>query len=206
MSNREIDVRGKACPQPVIETRRALEDAHVMTLRVVLDSEASAENVARTARNLGCDVSLEDLGTGEIHIVINRGAGGVSGTQDAGDMGARDLCGGSSNVTVFVASDVLGRGDDDLGRALMIAFIKTIKDVVPRPRALIFINSGAKLTVEGSNLIGTIRELEDSGVKVLVCGTCLDYYGVIDKLKVGSVSNMVEILSTMVTSDRVIRP
>ncbi|HUT77301.1 MAG TPA: sulfurtransferase-like selenium metabolism protein YedF [Polyangia bacterium] len=205
MTEKIVDARGLACPAPVLETRKALADASVGELTVLVDNSGSAENVARMARNMGCEVRLEDEGDGRIRLSLSRTAA------EAPRIGvhagaAADTCGPGSNVVVLISSETLGHGDDDLGRLLMTAFVKTLKDVVPRPRTLIFMNGGVKHAVAGSDLLPAIENLEQRGVTVLACGTCLDFFHSKDKLAAGRVSNMFEILSALATADRVVRP
>jgi selenium metabolism protein YedF len=202
---RTIDARGKACPQPVIDTRKALEDRSLVEVAVLVDNQAAAENVARLARSQGCEVRLEDSGVGELRIVLTREAGDAASGGGAADH-VRESSSGAPQVAVFVAADSIGRGDEELGQALMKAFLATIKDVAPRPTCLLMMNSGVKLAIEGSGSLAAIAELERLGVEVLVCGTCLDYFGVQDRLAAGRVSNMLEIASRMVEADRVVRP
>lgn len=109
-------------------------------------------------------------------------------------------------VVGFITASVLGVGDEQLGRILMRAFIKTLKELNPLPERLIFVNSGVRLTTEGSELIADLRELEARGVRMLSCGTCLDYYQLKDALAVGTVTNMFEIVTSLVAADRVLRP
>ncbi len=201
MTKTKIDARSKPCPQPVIETRQALDDPQVVSLEVLLDNEGSAENVARTGRNMGCEVRLESSANDEFTVVLTR-----AGSSQIEDKNVADTCGPSSHVVVMIASSTFGEGDPELGRILMTGFIKTIKTVVPRPRTLVFLNSGIKLACEGSGLIEAIDELEQNGTKVLCCGTCLDFYNLKDSLKVGVVSNMFDIASVLVSADKVVRP
>ena len=113
---------------------------------------------------------------------------------------------GAPNVVVFIASDLFGTGDETLGQILMKAFLKTLKDLETQPRKVIFANSGVRLTTTGSELIADLRALQDGGVAIVSCGTCLDYYGLLDSLEVGVASNMYEIASSLVDADRVVRP
>ena len=204
MARGTVDARGKTCPQPVIDTRKALEDPALTELEVLVDTEASAENVARMARSLGCEVRLEDSGVGELRVVLTREGAPV--TADRVEPPKAAACAEVTKVAVFVAADGIGRGDDELGQALMKAFLATIEDLAPRPTSLMFMNSGVKLVCEGSGALGAIAELEGLGVEVLVCGTCLDFFGLEDRLAAGRVSNMLEIASRMVEADRVVRP
>jgi selenium metabolism protein YedF len=204
MTERIVDARGLSCPAPVLETRKALADAAVTELAVLVDNAGSAENVARMARNMGCEVLLEDEGDGLIRLRLSRG---IAGKSDPGTGGAiAETCGPGSNVVVLISSETLGHGNDDLGRLLMVGFVKTLKDVVPRPRTLILMNGGVKHAVEGADLVPAIRDLEQRGATVLACGTCLDFFHLKEKLAAGRISNMFEILSALAAADRVIRP
>lgn len=103
----------------------------------------------------------------------------------------------TGNVVVYIASDLLGKGDEQLGRILMCAFLKTLKDVAPLPNTMIFINSGVRLTTAGSDVIDDLSSLANLGVMIISCGTCLDYYRLKDALQVGTVTNMYEIAATL---------
>jgi len=109
-------------------------------------------------------------------------------------------------ITIYIASDTMGFGDNELGRILIRSFIKVVKDMDPRPSCLIFVNRGVFLTTEGSDLIDDIKAIEASGAKVLSCGTCLDFFNRKDKVKVGIVSNMHDITDALMNSTKVIRP
>ena len=205
MSEKLVDARGLSCPQPVIETRKALMDEGVDSVEVVVDNAAASENVARMARSMGCEVRLEDSEDGLVRILLTRETGGGFDAEE--DPGSDvDGCGVLANVVVLLSTKTLGLGDDDLGRLLMVAFVKTLKDLVPRPRTLLFMNGGVRLAVEGSELVDALAALEEDGVEILVCGTCLDFFGLKDALSVGKISNMFEISSRMVAADKVVRP
>ncbi len=109
-------------------------------------------------------------------------------------------------TVVYINSQFLGAGDDALGAVLMRAFLKTLVEEEPKPARLIFINSGVKLTSEGSEVLGTLAALSEAGVEILSCGTCLDFYGLKEKLRAGIVSNMYEIVRSLSEADQVIRP
>lgn len=200
---KEIDARGKPCPEPVILTRKALSEAAVEELVVLLDNAASAENVAAMARNNGCEVIAGNEPDGTIALTLTRTGKAVSPAESST---AEDTCGLPANIVVLFNTDTFGSGDDKLGSILIRGFVKTLYDVVPRPAKLVFVNGGVKLTTTGSELIADIRRLEVAGAEVLSCGTCLDYYGLIDKLEVGRVSNMLDIATVLMTAERIIKP
>jgi selenium metabolism protein YedF len=109
------------------------------------------------------------------------------------------------NLVVYVASETLGRGDEALGHTLMAAFLDTLAQLDERVTHAIFINGGARLTMEGSPVLAQIGQLEELGAAVLTCGTCLSHFGSKDQLAVGSVSNMFAILQILAAADRIIR-
>ena len=112
----------------------------------------------------------------------------------------------SKRVVVYINSHLLGVGDEALGSILMRAFLKTLLDMETRPNRLILINSGVRLASEGSEVLETLRTLSEKGVEILSCGTCLDFYGLKEKLRVGIVSNMYDIAQSLLGADRLIRP
>jgi selenium metabolism protein YedF len=206
MSRTVVDARKKPCPEPVIETRKALGESGSTEIEVIVDRQSAAENVARMARSMGCEVRLEDCGDGDLRVLLSRSGDRPLPAPAIDGAASESGCGEASKVAFFIAADSIGRGDDDLGRALMLTLVSTLKDLVPRPTCAAFMNAGVKLTVEGSSAVQALRELEQLGVELLICGTCLDFYGLEDKLAVGQVSNMLEIASRLVEADRVVRP
>jgi len=192
-----------------MEARKALTETKALEVTVLVDTEAPAENVARMARAMGCDVMFQDEG-GHIAVRLSRGAdqaalaASLRGAPPSREV--PDTCSAPQNVAVFFASATIGHGDDDLGRLLMVAFVKTLKSLSPKPRALLFMNGGVKLAAEGSELTEALRELEAAGAELLVCGTCLDFFHLKERLAVGKISNMFEIASRLVAADHVVRP
>lgn len=193
-----VDARGLACPQPVLMTKKTLEEMGEGTFTVVVDSAISKDNVVRFATSQGCETRVEEKGN-EFHIEM------IKGGMDGGSGKAEEKT-PSSNITIYIHSDRMGQGDDDLGKILIKGFIKTLKDVDPKPRRMIFVNSGVFLTTEGSELIGALKELEEMGIEILSCGTCLDFFNRKDKLKVGLASNMFDITSALMQADKVVIP
>jgi selenium metabolism protein YedF len=203
MNQLVVDARGLACPEPVVRARKALLESKATAITVLVDGDAAAENVARMARMTGCEVALEDRG-GHFGVILTRSAAGAAAPGDPAPVEA--ACCGAAGTAVFFASATVGHGDDDLGRLLMVAFVKTLKSLAPRPKTLLFMNGGVKLVAEGSELVDALKELEADGAELLVCGTCLDFFKLKDKLRAGTVSNMLEIASRLAAADRVVRP
>ncbi len=108
------------------------------------------------------------------------------------------------NRVIVISSDVFGQGDRELGTKLMGAFLKKIWARVDKPDAILFYNAGVKLTVQGSHVLDVLSGLQEAGVELLACGTCIDFYELKDSMKVGRISNMEEISSTMMEATSVI--
>jgi selenium metabolism protein YedF len=193
----EIDSRGKACPQPVIMTKEALEALGERELTLIVDNPSSCENVERFVRSQGCSVEVERKGQDfYLHIQKGKVCDEVKGTQKEK----------LKRVVVYINSHLLGVGDEKLGSILMKTFLKTLLDLEPKPFRLILINSGVRLASEGSEVLETLRNLSEQGVEILSCGTCLDFYGLKEKVKVGVISNMYEIAQSLLEADRLVRP
>jgi selenium metabolism protein YedF len=195
-----VDCRGLACPQPVINTKNALQGA-TGPIRVIVDNEASCTNVRRFAESQGARVQVAEQG-GEFHLTIEPGQHEPAG--EAPPIVCSTTA--SRNLVVYVSSEGMGRGDDELGTVLMEAFLDTLSQFKGELSHAIFVNAGAKLAVKGSPVLEQVRQLEELGVQVLVCGTCLNHFGIKDKLAVGSVSNMYSIIETLAKAGRTIRP
>jgi selenium metabolism protein YedF len=201
---KRIDARGKACPQPVLLTREAILSSGADTIRVTVDNETSAENVRRMASSQGWEPAVERKGD-DYDVVLTRGSGAVDPTLEQ-EVLSCDIGPPGTKLVVFVTSSLFGEGDEELGRVLMRSFVKTLKDLDPRPATLIFANSGVKITTEGSDLLDDLKALEEEGAEILSCGTCLDYYNRKETLAVGRASNMYEIATALVDADKVVKP
>jgi selenium metabolism protein YedF len=196
--NMEIDCRGKACPQPVITAKQVLEQLKEDEFVLVVDNPASSENVERFARSQGCSVKVVKK-EGDYYLRIGKPQTGESAVCLQEGKKAR-------KTVAYINSQFLGIGDDALGAILMRAFLKTLLEMENKPSPLIFINSGVKLTSEGSEVLESLRVLAGGGVEILSCGTCLDFYGLKEKLRVGIVSNMYDIAQSLLEADTIIRP
>lgn len=196
---KELDCRKQGCPQPIIDTKKALEAGHD-ELRVVVDSIVSRDNVRRFASSQGHKVEIEDKGGGLFHLHIWRNP--EAAVKKAAPAAETLTSGG---VAVFIATDKLGEGEERLGAILMKAFLNTLHDSEPKPRTIMFINNGVRITTEGSEMLDSLEALVQDGVQIISCGTCLNYYGIVDKLKVGIIGNMYDIVNVMLEADKVIK-
>ena len=191
-----VDARGLACPQPVILTRKALAEGGFELLEVIVDNASSKENVARFATHAGCVVEDIDQSGAESRIHIRPADASPQRNLPA----AEAFCEISrlperkeTVQTVFLSSNTIGRGSDELGALLMRAFLYTLTESEIVPKRLLLMNNSVLLAIEGSEHLTNLRRLVDLNVEILVCGTCLEFFKVKDALAVGRISNMQEI-------------
>jgi selenium metabolism protein YedF len=187
-----IDARGLACPQPVVLTKKALEKVDDVT--VIVDNAAAEQNVSRLAENHGLAVAVEEKGDG-IYLRLTRPADESMG-------GKVPLL--FEPTVLLISSATIGHGDDQLGNVLMRSFMHTLSESDIKPHKIIFMNSGVKLVVRGSELVDDLRTLEKEGVEILACGTCLGHYGLKDAIEAGRVSNMYEITLALMKATKVV--
>lgn len=183
---KEVDARGQACPRPVIMTKKALEEMDEGIVITIVDNEVAKENVSKLAKSLGYEYEVDKKGDSEFYIAITKG----EGTEESCDVCKSDKF---KDLTIAFSNDKMGGGSDELGRILIKSFIYTVTESTPYPSTLLFYNGGVHLTVEGSPILDDLKKLEEEGVEILSCGTCLDFYDLKDRLKVGQVTNMYSI-------------
>jgi selenium metabolism protein YedF len=193
-----VDCRGLACPQPVITTRQALDQLKEGELLVIVDNASSCNNVERFVRSQGCSVDIKESGP-DFYIHIHKATGKGEKEKTQPDEKAK-------KVVVYINSHLLGEGDEALGSFLMKAFLKTLLDLDTLPSRLILVNSGVQLATEDSKVLETLQVLSEKGVEIVCCGTCIDFYELKGKMRVGVISNMYDIIQSMLEADRVIRP
>jgi selenium metabolism protein YedF len=200
-----LDLSGLACPLPVIRTKETLEAGETGEFIVVVDNDAARDNVSRFAQGRGCSVSVAQAGAC-YHLTIKPPAGQPAGTCVFPEAAPASGTGVSPVKTVVVfASDKMGEGDTELGAILMRAFCQTVVQL-EKPQKLLFYNRGVFLTLDDSPVLSELTGLEEAGVELLVCGTCLNFYKVQDRLAAGQVSNMFSILEAQMQAGRIIKP
>ncbi len=196
---REIDARGIDCPAPVLQTKNMLEKENLSIIKVVVDNEAARQNVSRFMEFQNFEVSVEQEEK-DFYVTGRRGEqetiAEVSPAEKPETKGKK--------IMVMIATDRMGYGDDELGLKLMVSFLKTIKEMGDELWRLVFVNNGVKLTIMGSDLIPVIQGLENEGIRILVCGTCLTHFNLLDKKQVGETTNMLDIVTAMQLADKVI--
>lgn len=186
-----VDARNLPCPEPVVMTKKALEKSADGKLTVILNSPESCQNVQRFLKTRGCDINAAEK-DGEYTLE-------VSGSKQA------EAKATASRTVLVIAGDQLGSGDEALGQLLITSLINTLPEAGNQPSRMLFINSGVRLTTEGSRVLETLQQLEAGGVEIFSCGTCLNHYQLKDKLKVGKVTNMYDTVASLLDSEKVVR-
>lgn len=203
---RTLDETGKACPAPVIDTKRALEAAAAGTaVQVLVDNTIAVENLAKFAARKGYGFTEGHREPGRFHVVLTKPKGETA-TPGPAPSTAPQAGIAAQRRLVVVSSQTMGNGDEKLGATLLKGFIYALTEQEQRPDAIVFYNGGAHLTVEGSESLSDLRRLADDGVEILTCGTCLDHYQLTDQLAVGGVTNMYTIAEMTMGADVVFKP
>ena len=192
----QIDARGKACPMPVIMAKKEI-DGGCQELTVLVDNKTAVENLKRLGNSAGMQVTTGENSDGLFVRLTGEGKFTEEPVIECATMG--------SGYAVFIGKDIVGAGDRELGYNLMKMALYTLAQGDSVPAHVLFMNDGVKLPAgEEQQVIDSLMTLIEKGCKVLVCGTCLNFYGIADRLKVGIVSNMYDILSAMQRADKVI--
>ncbi len=204
-NNVQVDAMGDACPIPVVKTLKALRElggaGNVVTL---VDNEVALENLTRMGHEKGCEVSSEQLGEKRYRVTLTVPEGIEVADGEPED--ATCYVPAKRNLVIQLSSDAMGAGSDELGRNLMKAFVYAVTQQDELPRTMLFYNGGARLTCEGSPCLDDLKALAEQGVEILTCGTCLNHYGIADKLAVGDVTNMYVICQKLEQASHVVRP
>ena len=197
-----VNAMGDNCPIPVIKTKKAMDAlTGPETIEVLVDNEIAVQNVTKMATSAGGKVTSEQKAEKEYVVTIE-----MEGAPAADEAEAVCVPDARDNTVVVVSSDRMGSGNDELGKVLIKGFIFAVTQLDTLPKTLLFYNGGATLTTEDSDSLEDLKSLEAQGVEIMTCGTCLDYYGLKDKLAVGTVTNMYSIVETMAKAGRIVRP
>jgi len=199
MKTVEIDARGLTCPQPVVLTKNAIAELESGVVMVYVDNETARDNVKRMAENEGCAVMVEDEGSDGFKLNI---------TKIHSSKVTRELSTGKKFIecplVYLFESDYIGR-NRELGKVLVNGFLNAITSLPKRESRVIFISNGVRLTTKGSYVLDTLSKLKESGFEILICGTCLDYFKIRDKVQIGTISNALEIMEALTNADKVIK-
>ena len=197
----EVNAMGDACPIPVVKTQKAMQElGGPGVIETLVDNETAVQNLGKLAASRGCASKSEKLGERQYRVTIT-----VGENAKAVEAGECFTCGKPKTVAV-ISSDKMGGGSDELGGALMKAFVYALSQQETLPDTILCYNGGVKLTCEGSESLEDLKGMAARGVEILSCGTCLNFYDLKEKLAVGEVTNMYVIVEKMSGADRVVRP
>lgn len=203
-----VDTRGLTCPAPLIKTRQGLNEAAPdEPVRILIDNPTSLSNVKRYLTDNKLLFTVREEGT-LATVTVTRGIAEAISANEAEYCTAEALPApsGPRRTVVAITSDRMGNGDDELGLKLMISFFRTLVMLEPAPTALVFYNAGVKLAQDDSPVLDHIRELADRGTSIYLCSTCINHFGIRDRLPVGSFSDMYQIMNVLKDADHIIRP
>jgi selenium metabolism protein YedF len=196
---KELDCRGLACPAPVLQTKQKIEKENLSEIKVIVDNQAAKENVSRFLGTQKFEVAVEQRGT-DYYVTGKRGTGATVSEPPAAPQPDTE----KRKIMVMIATDRMGYGDDALGKLLLINFIKTLAEMGDELWRLVFVNNGVKLTIGGSEVLDVLKGYEKEGLTILVCGTCLNHFNLLDRKQVGVTTNMLDIVTAMQLADKVI--
>lgn len=179
-----IDCKGLACPKPVILTKKKLESIEAGEVTTIVDNEVAKQNIIKLGESMECTYRVEEK-DGLFYVTLNKKSGSVKNQNKPNEL------------VIFIGTDKLGSGADELGTALMKSYMFALCESDQLPKTILFVNSGVKLTTEGSPVIDSINKLISRGVEIMSCGTCLDFYNLKEKLEVGTITNMYTIVEKM---------
>ena len=203
----QINAIGDACPLPVIKTRKALKDMPSGRLEVLVDNEIAVQNIKNFVTSMGCSFASDRQGD---HYVIQIEKPEGSGKKQEAVTNSAEAEPAQTPVfaktVVAISSDAMGSGDDELGRILMKGFVFALTQLEALPDTVLLYNSGARLSTQGAETLNDLITLEKVGVRIKTCGTCLNHFGIADKLGVGEVTNTYNVVEEMRYADRIMRP
>ena len=202
----KVNAMGDTCPIPVVKTKDAIRQlgADGGVVETLVDNEIAVQNLTKMANQKGYGVESEKLGENEYRVVMTVGAG-----TDLPAEGEETVCvvpAGQKNTVVVVGADHMGEGEGELGKNLLKAFLYALSQQETLPRTILFYNGGAFLTCQGSLSLEDLKSMAERGVEILTCGTCLNFYGLTEKLAVGGVTNMYDIVEKQMAADLIVKP
>lgn len=197
----DLDYSQFQCPHPVVETRKQMLANPTETISVLVGDQTAKENISRLASKLGYQVHWlsEDL---NYRLTLTPGAE----TEQQPPPQNRAQTAPRGDTVIFCGSDQMGQGDEEFGQILLKNFLATLLELDPLPDCILFVNSGVRLVCTGSEALEALNQLACRGVDIASCGLCLEYYHLKDQLKVGRVTNMLEIAEAQMQAGQLIKP
>ena len=204
MEKKTVNAMGDVCPVPLVKAKNAIAElAGSGKVEVLVDNEIAVQNLEKMAQQKGYGFLVKEEKEKEYHVEFT-----VSETEPT-ETEEKTVClvpAAKKTKLVVLSADHMGEGAEELGKILMKSFLYALTQQDELPDTILCYNGGAKLTCEGSESLEDLKDLASRGVEILTCGTCLNFYGITEKLQVGSVSNMYDIVERMSSADRVIKP
>lgn len=192
----QLDMRGKPCPIPVVEAKKALAGAEVSSVCVLVDNAAAIANLHKMADGLGYTFAAEPQDNDFTAVFLTK--------KGQAQVLAQPLQELEPDSVVLITSDTFGRGDEKLGKILLKGFLFALTETAQPPKTIVFLHGGAALTCAPSNVIGDLEQLQKQGCDICTCGTCLDFYGLAQHLQVGRIVNMMDIANFLTGAKKVI--
>lgn len=201
----EVNAMGDTCPIPVIKTKKAIEGLNgAGVVETLVDNEIAVQNLKKMADQKGYKASCEKLGDNQYKVKMTIGEAVEEKKEEFAKESERSDS--SENTVVVISSSKMGEGEEELGKVLIKGFIYALTQLDTLPKTMLFYNGGAFLTCEGSESLEDLKFLKEQGVEIFTCGTCLNYYGLTEKLQVGEITNMYVIAEKMTQADKVVKP
>ena len=200
-----IDVLGKPCPIPVIEAKKVLTGQSENGVLVKVDNIIAVQNLEKMANGYGYSFSYVENAKDSYEVTINKdGEKPPKLKAESGNHQVFQNNAPTNGFAVAISRNTMGEGAEELGKILIKGYIYSLAELPTPPKFVIFFNSGAYLTSEGANTIDDLKKLEQKGAEILTCGTCVNYYGLQDKLAVGTITDMYGIAERMASVGNVI--
>lgn len=201
-----VNALGEACPIPVVKALHAIQELKSADyVEVLVDNEIAVQNLTKLANSRNYGVKSEKLEEKKFQVTLTVGEPSESISYRR-EEAACIPDSRKKDMVVAISSEYMGTGDDTLGAVLMKGFLYALTQQEELPAAILFYNGGAKLTCEETPVLEDLRSMEAQGVEILTCGTCLNHYGLTDKLKVGSITNMYAITEKMTGAGLIVKP
>lgn len=203
----QVNAMGDACPIPVVKTKKAISAMKTSDILVTLvDNEIAVQNLTKLGKSMGYPVTSEKLGEKEYKVQMEVTVETEDSKGEKTEEVLTCIPDSRNNTVVVISSPRMGEGNDELGTVLMKGFLYALTQLDELPKTILFYNGGATLTCEGSASLEDLKSLEAQGVEILTCGTCLNYYEMSDKLRVGEVTNMYTIAEKMTGAGKLVKP
>lgn len=206
-----VNAMGDTCPIPVVKTKNAIKELKGSgVVETLVDNEIAVQNLTKMAKQKGYGVKSGKIAEGQYKVTMEIGDGAADQSDEMSVTDTeKETCASNAihgNTVVVISADHMGEGDNELGKVLIKGFIYALTEQDVLPKTMLFYNGGAKLTCEESPTLEDLKSLEAQGVEILTCGTCLNHYGLTDKLQVGSVTNMYVIAEKMTQAGNIVKP